>query len=95
MTKDHFSVGEYNKLSAKNIGPIEIVEKINPNAYHLRLPSHIHTSDVFNVRHLVSYLGDNFDDDANSRTNSLQLEEIDTTALKYLEARDRCLRRNP
>ncbi|XP_076914485.1 uncharacterized protein LOC143573508 [Bidens hawaiensis] len=29
LTKYHFSVGEYNKLSAKNIGHVEIVEKIN------------------------------------------------------------------
>ncbi|XP_022032214.1 uncharacterized protein LOC110933292 [Helianthus annuus] len=49
LTKDRFTVGEYNKLSAKKIGPIEIVEKINPNAYHLKLPSHIRCSDVFNV----------------------------------------------
>ncbi|GJV56718.1 hypothetical protein Tco_1457723, partial [Tanacetum coccineum] len=41
LTKDHFLVGEYNKLSAKKIGPLEIVEKINSNAYRLKLPSHI------------------------------------------------------
>jgi len=32
LTKDRFSVGEYNKLSARKIGPLEIIEKINPNA---------------------------------------------------------------
>nr|GEV98651.1 putative reverse transcriptase domain-containing protein [Tanacetum cinerariifolium] len=37
LTKDHFSVGEYNNLSAKKIGPLEIVEKMNSNAYHLKL----------------------------------------------------------
>ena len=41
LTKDRFPVGEYNKLSAKKIGTVEIVEKINSNAYHLKLPSHI------------------------------------------------------
>ena len=41
LTKDRFPVGEYNKLSAKKIGPVEIVEKINSNAYRLKLPSHI------------------------------------------------------
>ncbi|GKD15852.1 hypothetical protein Tco_1205010, partial [Tanacetum coccineum] len=41
LTKDRFPVGEYNKLSAKKIGPHEIVEKINSNAYRLKLPSHI------------------------------------------------------
>nr|GEV10382.1 hypothetical protein [Tanacetum cinerariifolium] len=32
LTKDRFSVGEYNKLSAKKIGPLEIFKKINSNA---------------------------------------------------------------
>ena len=41
LTKDRFPVGEYNKLSAKKIRPVEIVEKINSNAYRLKLPSHI------------------------------------------------------
>ncbi|KAL6558738.1 hypothetical protein OROMI_019088 [Orobanche minor] len=37
----------------------EVIEKINPNAYRLRLSSHIHTADVFNVKHLVPFPGDN------------------------------------
>ena len=41
LTKDRFLVGEYNNLSAKNIGPAEIIEKINSNAYRLKLPSHL------------------------------------------------------
>ncbi|GJQ89255.1 hypothetical protein Tco_0000394 [Tanacetum coccineum] len=71
LTKDRFPVGEYNKLSAKKIGPLEIVEKINSNAYRLKLPSHIRCSDVFNVKHLIPYHGDSSDDDLamNSRTN--------------------------
>lgn len=32
LTKDRFSVGKYNKLSTMNIGPVKIIEKINPNA---------------------------------------------------------------
>ncbi|GKE53418.1 hypothetical protein Tco_1488574, partial [Tanacetum coccineum] len=48
LTKDHFPVGEYNKLSAKKIGPLKIMEKINSNAFRLKLPSHIGCSDVFN-----------------------------------------------
>ena len=50
LTKDRFSVGDYNKLSIKKIGLVEIIEKINLNAYRLKLPSHIRTTDVFNVK---------------------------------------------
>ena len=52
LTRDRFPVGEYNKLKDKKIGPCEILQKINDNAYRLRLPSHLKTSDVFNVKHL-------------------------------------------
>nr|GEY33115.1 putative reverse transcriptase domain-containing protein [Tanacetum cinerariifolium] len=71
LTKDHFTVGEYNKLSAKKIGPLEIMEKMNSNAYRLKLPSHIRCSDVFNVKHLLPYRGNSSDEDSvgNSRTN--------------------------
>jgi hypothetical protein len=58
LTKDRFPIGEYNKLAAHKVGPVEIVEKINPNAYRLKLPSYIKTSNVFNVKkHLVPYIG--------------------------------------
>ena len=70
LTKDHFSVGDYNNLSAKKISHAEIVEKINPNAYRLKLSSNIRTTDVFNVKHLIPYVGHSSlgDDDAtNSR----------------------------
>lgn len=55
LTKERFPVGQYNKLKARKLGPVEIVEKINANAYRLALPPHIHTADVFNVRHLFKY----------------------------------------
>ncbi|GKB41004.1 putative nucleotidyltransferase, ribonuclease H [Tanacetum coccineum] len=101
LTKDHFPVGEYNKLSAKKIGPLEIVEKINSNAYRLKFPSHIRCSDVFNVKHLIPYHGDSSDDDLamNSRTNfvypggndgGLSIEE---RADLFLEAQDRVKKR--
>ncbi|GKB35763.1 putative reverse transcriptase domain-containing protein [Tanacetum coccineum] len=71
LTKDRFPVGEYNKLSTKKIGPLEIIEKIDSNAYRLKLPSHIRCFDVFNVKHLLSYHGDSSNDDlvVNSRAN--------------------------
>nr|GEX89364.1 putative reverse transcriptase domain-containing protein [Tanacetum cinerariifolium] len=97
LTKDRFSVGEYNKLSAKKIGPLKIVEKINPNAYRLKLPSHIRCSDVFNVKHLVPFYGDSSDDDlaVNSRTNYVYPGEndagssVEEWADLFLEAQDR------
>ena len=64
LTKDRFPVGEYNKLAARKIGPLEILEKINPNAYRLKLPSHMRTSNVFNVKHLVPYRGENSNPDS-------------------------------
>ncbi|GKE41159.1 putative reverse transcriptase domain-containing protein, partial [Tanacetum coccineum] len=63
LTKDGFPVSEYNKLSAKKIGPLEIVKKINSNAYRLKLPSHICCFVVFNMKHLLPYHGDSSDDD--------------------------------
>ena len=70
-------MGDYKKLFAKKIGHVEIIEKINLNAYRLKLPSHIRTVDVFNVKHLIPYMGDlssGDDDAANSRANFLHLE---------------------
>ena len=64
LIKDHFPVGEYNKLVARKIGPLEILEKINPNAYQLKLPSHMRTSDIFNVTYLVPYRGENSNPDS-------------------------------
>lgn len=96
LTKDRFSVGEYNKLSAKKIGPLEILDKINSNAYRLKLPSHIRCSDVFNVKHLLPYHGDSDDDLAvNSRTNFVYPggndagPSVEERAIMFLEAQDR------
>ena len=38
LTKERFSAHEYNKLKARKIGPLEVLEKINVNAYCLALP---------------------------------------------------------
>ncbi|CAA7049919.1 unnamed protein product [Microthlaspi erraticum] len=67
LTKDRFPQGQYNKLKPRKVGPLEILEKINSNAYRLRLPPHMHTADVFNVKHLLPYLPE--DDMANSDSN--------------------------
>ncbi|GJZ30242.1 putative reverse transcriptase domain-containing protein [Tanacetum coccineum] len=101
LTKDRFPVGEYNKLSAKKIGPLEIVKKINSNAYRLKLPSHIRCSDVFNVKHLLPYHGDSSDDDlvVNSRANFVYPggndvgPSVEEQAQLFLEAQDRMKKR--
>ncbi|KAE8681373.1 putative CCCH-type zinc finger family protein [Hibiscus syriacus] len=72
LTRDRFPVGEYNKLKDRKIGPCEVVQKINDNAYRLRLPSHLKTSDVFNVKHLSHCFVDPDDTTLNSRTSSFQ-----------------------
>ena len=93
LTKDRFPAGEYNKLSAKKIGPVEVLEKINPNAYRLKLVSHVRTVDVFNVKHLISFTGDSSDDNVvlNSRLNFLSHWEndVDNAALDFLDRFDR------
>lgn len=87
LTKNRFPIREYNKLAARKIGLLEIIEKINLNAYWLKLPSHIKMSDVFNVKHLVLDTDDSFDDDMNSTTNSLKPEEddVDRVANKFMK----------
>ena len=67
LTKERFPVHEYDKLKARKIGSLEVVEKINANAYRMLLPAHIRCSDVFNVKHLVPFVSS--DDSADSGTN--------------------------
>ncbi|GJZ27632.1 ribosomal protein L22 [Tanacetum coccineum] len=62
-----------------------------------KLPSHIRCSDVFNVKHLLPYHGDSFDEDSvgNSRTNFVYPggndvnPSIEERADLFLEAQDR------
>lgn len=67
LTKEWLPLREYNKLKSKKIDPVEVLERINPNAYRVRLPAHFRTSDVFNVKHLSRFHGDNIPPD--SRVN--------------------------
>jgi hypothetical protein len=87
LTKDRFPVEEYNKLATRKVGPIEIIAKINPNAYRLKLPSHIKTSNVFNVKHLVPFIEGSSKEDANSRMNSLQPgeDDVDQIASEFMK----------
>lgn len=94
LTKDRYPVHEYSKLAAQKVGPYEVVEKINPNAYRLKLPSLVNTFDVFNVKHLLPYRGDSSEEEEeglNSQPNSFQPgeDDADRMAEDYLETR-RC-----
>ncbi|KAF7144658.1 hypothetical protein RHSIM_Rhsim04G0098200 [Rhododendron simsii] len=82
LTKDRYTAHEYNKLAARKVGPVEIIEKISPNAYRLKLPSHVRTADVFNVKHLIPFRGDSSDDEANSRANFFLEGEDDAVAIE-------------
>nr|CAZ40333.1 hypothetical protein [Raphanus sativus] len=64
LTKERLPLRDYNKLKSKKLGPVEVVERINPNVYRVRLPSHLRTSDVFNIKHLSPFKGDNDDPDS-------------------------------
>ncbi|KAE8704792.1 hypothetical protein F3Y22_tig00110437pilonHSYRG00001 [Hibiscus syriacus] len=64
--------GIHEQLKDRKIGPCEVVQKINDNAYRLRLPSHLKTSDVFNVKHLSHCFVDPDDTTLNSRMSSFQ-----------------------
>ena len=55
LIKERFPVGQYNKLKPRKLGPVEVIEKISPNAYRLALPPHVSTADVFNVKHLFKF----------------------------------------
>lgn len=54
FTRDRMPARTYNKLKSKKFGPLEVLERINDNAYRLKLPADINSSDVFNLKALVS-----------------------------------------
>lgn len=64
LTKERLPLRDYNKLKSKKLGPVEILECINPNAYRVQLPAHLRTSNVFNVKQLSPFHGDNLPPDS-------------------------------
>ncbi|XP_041020439.1 uncharacterized protein LOC121262075 [Juglans microcarpa x Juglans regia] len=68
VTRVCIPVGEYNKLKDRKIGPCEVLQKINDNAYRLHLPSHMRTSDMFNIKHRSPCF---VNDGMNSRASSV------------------------
>lgn len=48
--------GTSRKLVQQMIGPFEVVEKINPQVYRLRLPDTYSMHPAFNINHLKKYI---------------------------------------
>jgi len=54
--------GMRGKLSSRHIGPYEIIEQLNPTAYHLDLPPELeHVHNVFHISQLRKYILDSDD----------------------------------
>lgn len=64
LTKERFAPGTFNKLKVRKIGPLEVFEKMNANAYRLQLPADVRCSDVFNVKHLVPHVSHDAPEDS-------------------------------
>lgn len=78
-----FPVGTYNKIKERKIIPLRINRRIGDNANQVQLPSHVLTSNIFNVTDLMPYVGDapvadgfNAEDGVNSRASCSQTGEI-------------------
>lgn len=88
LTCDRFPAGESNKIWERNIGPFEILPKINENIHRLHLPSHLKTSYMFNVKHLTPCFTNADSDGLNLRESSSQPGENDTRVTKNVEFSD-------
>ncbi|XP_043710274.1 glutamate receptor 2.2-like [Telopea speciosissima] len=95
LPPERHPMGSYYKLSDRKLGPLEVLARINPNAYRLKLPSHMKIHDVFNVLHLTPFVEDSSnDEDSNSETNSFlqggnDAAQLQTTAEGDRESRSR------
>ena len=49
LCKSHFHVGHHSKMTNKCIGPFQIFERLDPNAYQLDLQDNMRIRPSFNV----------------------------------------------
>lgn len=52
------SKGEGSKLMTRWIGPFEVIQKVNPNVFRLRMGDNYPGSPVINIQHLKKYITD-------------------------------------
>src|SRR2546422_9926757 len=71
--KERFPLQRKNKLQPRGDGPIQVVEKINNNAYKFDLSGEYNVSSTFNVSDLSPF------DDADLRTNLFEEGENDAS----------------
>lgn len=67
------------------------LRRINNNVYQTKLPSHLKTTDIVNMRQLIHYNGDSSEnEEINSRTSSSELGDDDAAklALEFFEKHD-------
>ena len=58
LRKDRFPPGKFGKLKPRVDGPFKIIEKIGENAYKLQLLDEYEISQMFNVKDLRAYHGE-------------------------------------
>jgi len=76
LRKESFPSKHKSKLMPRSDGPVEILEKIGPNAYKVDLPGDYRVSVNFNVVDLSPYY-DEDDEIPSLRSNSNQAGEND------------------
>ena len=60
IRSERFPPGTVKKLHARGAGPLEVMKRINDNAFVLNLPEGFGISLIFIVEDLVVYKGPNF-----------------------------------
>lgn len=58
ICKDRFPQGTYNKMKMNKIGPYQILQKMNDNAYKVNFPTNLDISPTFNISNLYKFYGD-------------------------------------
>jgi hypothetical protein len=75
LRKDRFPDLRKSKLMPCAVGPFNVLEKINDNAYRFELPPEFGVNPIFNISDLKPYLGE--EDELESRTTLNQEGEDD------------------